>query len=261
MSVSRFLAPKMLKGIIAAGLRETNGDIGAKEVGSLMELLTVFLRTLFFYFFILFVMRLMGKREIGKLSVFDLVVSIMIAELAVVSIENTDMTLMRAMLPIVTLMLTQIVISYVSLKSSSVRELIDGRPSFLIKNGELQKTAMRKNRYNMADLLLQLREQNIQRVRDVEFAILETSGKLSVFPKEREKPITRGDVGMDARDPGHLPMPLIIDGKVQDKGLAEIGKTRAWLKNEVKKRGCRSFKDIFFAAYEADGTLFIDKQR
>lgn len=226
-----------------------------------MELLTIVLRTIFIYFFVLFIMRLMGKREIGKLSVFDLVVSIMIAELAVVSIEDTQVTLIKGIVPIATLMVTQVFMSYISLKSSKVRDLIEGTPSILIKNGEIQEKEMAKSRYNMADLLLQLREKNIEKVADVEFAILETSGKLSVVPKESEQPATKGDLGIQTRNNRQLPVPVIVDGKVQDEGLNVIGQTRFWLKNEVQKHGFKDFKEIFFAAYHSDGTLYIDRKQ
>lgn len=226
-----------------------------------MELVTVLLRTIFIYFFVLLIMRLMGKREIGKLSVFDLVVSIMIAELAVVSIEDTDVTLIKGMAPIVTLMLTQVFMSFISLKSSKIRDFLEGTPSILIKNGEIQEKEMAKHRYNMADLLLQLRDRNVQSVADVEFAILETSGKLSVIPKESNQPATKGDLGIETQETSQLPVPLIVDGKVQDEGLTEIGKTRFWLKNEVQKQGYQDFKDIFFAARQADGTLYIDRKQ
>lgn len=226
-----------------------------------MELWTIFLRTIFIYFFVLVIMRLMGKREIGKLSIFDLVVSIMIAELAVVSIEDTEVTLIKGLFPIVTLMLTQVGVSYLLLKSSKLRDFMEGTPSILIKNGEIMEKEMAKHRYNMADLLLQLREKNVEKIADVEFAILETSGKLSVILKESEKPPTKADMGMESSGKTHLPVPLIVDGKVQDEGLTEIGETRFWLKNEVQKQGYKDFKDIFFAVYHSDGKLFIDRKQ
>ncbi|MFS8579435.1 MAG: DUF421 domain-containing protein, partial [Novibacillus thermophilus] len=133
-----------------------------------MELMTITLRTIFIYFFVLLIMRLMGKREIGKLSVFDLVVSFMIAELAAVSIEDTNVTFLRGMVPVIVLMLLQVSMSFLSLKSSKIRKVIEGTPSYLIKNGEIQEQEMAKHRYNIADLLLQLREKNVEKVTDVE---------------------------------------------------------------------------------------------
>lgn len=227
-----------------------------------MELMTITLRTIFIYFFVLLIMRLMGKREIGKLSVFDLVVSIMIAELAAISIEDTNVTLLRGMVPVIVLMLLQVSMSFLSLKSSKIRKVIEGTPSYLIKNGEIQEQEMAKHRYNIADLLLQLREKNVEKVTDVEHAILETSGKLSVILKEGKQPVTKEEAGVELRGQHHLPVPLIIDGKVQDKRLEEIGQTRFWLKNEVQKQGYKDFKDIFFALYDvSNGELHIDRKQ
>lgn len=227
-----------------------------------MELITITLRTIFIYFFVLLIMRLMGKREIGKLSVFDLVVSFMIAELAAVSIEDTNVTLLRGMVPVIVLMLMQVSMSFLSLKSSKIRKVIEGTPSFLIKNGEIQEQEMAKHRYNIADLLLQLREKNVEKVTDVEHAILETSGKLSVILKEGKQPVTKEEAGVELRGQHRLPVPLIIDGKVQDKRLEEIGQTRFWLKNEVQKQGYKDFKDIFFALYDVSNeALHIDRKQ
>lgn len=227
-----------------------------------MELMTITLRTIFIYFFVLLIMRLMGKREIGKLSVFDLVVSFMIAELAAISIEDTNVTFLRGMVPVIVLMLLQVSMSFLSLKSSKIRKVIEGTPSYLIKNGEIQEQEMAKHRYNIADLLLQLREKNVEKVTDVEHAILETSGKLSVILKEGKQPVTKEEAGVELRGQHHLSVPLIIDGKVQDKRLEEIGQTRFWLKNEVQKQGYKDFKDIFFALYDvSNGELHIDRKQ
>lgn len=225
-----------------------------------MEWWTIVLRTIFIYYFVLFIMRLMGKREIGKLSVFDLVVSIMIAELAVVSIEDTNVSLIKGLIPIVTLMLTQVAMSFLLLKSSSMRYFFEGKPSVIIKNGQILEKEMAKHRYNLADLLLQLREKDVEKIADVEFAILETSGKLSVILKDSAKTVSKGDLGMSSPGDSHLPVSVIIEGEVQDEGLSEIGKSPLWLKNEVKKQGYDNFEDIFLAVYHSDGKLFIDRK-
>jgi uncharacterized membrane protein YcaP (DUF421 family) len=176
------------------------------------------LRSLFAYLLILLVMRLMGKREIGKLSVFDLAVFVMIADLAVIIIEDTRVPLIKGLIPIATLLLGQLTLSYLSLKSTRLRQLVDGQPSILIKNGRIMEEEMAKQRYNLDDLMTQLREKNISDIADVEFAILETSGKLSVIPR------TSVEEGADPHEgtgfrPFMLPVTLIIDGKVKEEGL------------------------------------------
>lgn len=229
-----------------------------------VELWTVFLRTLFIYFFVLAVMRFMGKREIGKLSLFDLVVSIMIADLAVITIENTEAPLLKGLVPIFTLSMIQVILSFFSLKSTFVRYIMDGKPTVLIRDGHIQEQEMANQRYNTDDLMMQLREKNIANVADVELAVLETTGKLSVFPRREKEPLKREDLfpGDDMEEGFFwLPVSLIVDGKVQEDGLQQIGKTRFWLKNELQKYGYNDFKEIFFASIDHTGKMYVDARK
>lgn len=203
----------------------------------------------------------MGKREIGKLSLFDLIVSFMIADISAMAIENTEEPLLNGITPIATLAALQIIISYVSLKSNKLRKMIDGEPLMLIKNGQIQESHMAKARYSLDELMMQLREKNIPDISDVEFAILENSGQLSVILKEEKQPAQKEDVMKShPLKPFSLPIPLIIEGKVQEKGLEQIGQTRFWLKNEIQKRGYKDFKEIYFASINDEGKLFIDRK-
>jgi uncharacterized membrane protein YcaP (DUF421 family) len=214
------------------------------------EYLVIVMRTLFLYFLILIIFRLMGKREIGELSILDLVVSIMIAEMAVVAIENTNDPLVHTIIPMVLLMFIQIALAFLSLKSQSIREMIDGKPTVIINNGKIDENAMRKQRYNFDDLLLQLREKNIKNVADVEFAILETSGKLSVFEKPKAE---------SKKKPPTLNLPLIKDGVIQEEHLAIINKTNLWLRQQLRERGYRDIKKISYCSYD-NGTFYIDEK-
>lgn len=229
-----------------------------------MELWTIFLRTVLIYFVVFIVMRLMGKREIGKLSVFDLVISIMIAEIAAFIIDDPHMPVMEGILPILTLVGIQVVIAFLTLKNRTVREWFDGKPSYLIENGELNQAEMRKQRYTLDDLMMQLRERSVTNVADVEFAVLETSGKLSVIEKKQNcQTNSTPDVASDIpriRYEG-LPLPLIMDGKVQDDNLEKLGKTRFWLKNQLQAKGVNDFKQVFFCTIDYRGRLFLDKKR
>lgn len=230
-----------------------------------MELWTLFLRTVLIYFVIFAVFRMMGKREIGKLSVFDLVISIMIAEIAAFVIDEPDMPLMEGILPMVTLVAIQIGIAFISLKSRKVRLWFDGTPSYLIENGKLNQEEMRKQRYTIDDLMMQLREKSVKNMTDVEFAVLETSGKLSVIEKEKRDGETRPPTDASAEAPRiryeGLPLPLILDGKVQDDNLQKLGKTRFWLKNQLQAEGVNDFKQVFFCTIDHRGRLFLDKKR
>ncbi|MCD9025675.1 DUF421 domain-containing protein [Cohnella silvisoli] len=239
-----------------------------------MELTVVLLRTTFMYFFIFLIMRLMGKREIGKLSVFDLVISIMIAEIAVIVIETTEKSLFLAVAPILLLVIVQIGISFFSLKSRKVRMLFDGKPSVLIRDGHLNREEMRKQRYNLDDLMLQLRDNQVTEIEKVELAVLESTGKLSVIMKENvknngegtgksnnsdEQLFDKSDISSKIRYE-LLPMALILDGQVQDDNLEKLGKTRFWLKSELQNYEVENFKHVFFCSIDHKGKLYVDKK-
>ncbi|WP_332694239.1 DUF421 domain-containing protein [Halalkalibacter lacteus] len=214
-----------------------------------MDYMTIMLRTIFIYFIILFVLRFMGKREIGQLSVLDFVVSIMIAELAVISIENIEVPMMYSIIPIVILSAIQIVLAIISLKNNRLRKLIDGKPSVLINEGKIDVGEMRKQRYNFDDLLVQLRQNKVSKLSDVEFAILEPSGKLSVIEEQEEQ----------NRDNGpRMPLPLILDGKIQDEHLQQINQTQLWLRQQMRKIGYRDIKKISYCALKDRDTFFVD---
>jgi uncharacterized membrane protein YcaP (DUF421 family) len=149
--------------------------------------------------------------------------------------------------------------SYISLKSRDVRKLVDGQPSIIIKNGEIQDSVMNKIRYNMDDLMMQLRQKNIFDVGDVEFAILEIDGELSVFPKMQKQIVLKEDL-IGSTMVKRMPVPLIVEGKVQDEGLKQINQNRFWLKKEVQKRGIKDLKEVYFASISSTGDLFIDKR-
>ncbi|TWI56265.1 DUF421 domain-containing protein [Halalkalibacter nanhaiisediminis] len=214
-----------------------------------MDYMTIMLRTLLIYFIILFVLRFMGKREIGQLSILDFVVSIMIAELAVISIENFQAPMLYSIVPIVVLSVIQIVFAIISLKSEKLRDLIDGEPSVLINQGKIDEEEMRKQRYNFDDLLIQLRQNKINKVSDVEFAILEPSGKLSVIEKEKNKEKQSGPI---------MPLPLILDGKVQEEHLRQLSQTPLWLRQQMRKLGYRDIKKISYCALRDQDTFFVD---
>ncbi|MBG9448530.1 membrane protein [Cytobacillus firmus] len=208
------------------------------------EYLIIIVRTLFLYAVILLIFRLMGKREIGELSILDLVVYIMIAELAVVAIETPDSNILKNVLPMLLLMVVQIVLAIFSLKSKTFRDVVDGKPTIIINKGKIDENAMRKQRYNFDDLLLQLREKDIAKISDVEFAILESSGTLSVFERNDSKE-------------GGITIPLIIDGTIQKTNLETINKSDFWLRQELRKEGYKEISNISFCSYE-NGQFYVD---
>ncbi|MED3434591.1 DUF421 domain-containing protein [Bacillus velezensis] len=208
------------------------------------DIFIITFRTIVLYFIILVIFRLMGKREIGELSILDLVVSIMIAEIAVLAIENVKDKLLHTIVPIVVLMIIQVSLAFISLKSQKIRQLLDGKPTIIIKQGKIDERAMRSQRYNFDDLLMQLRENNIDRISDVSYAILESSGKLSIVKKKNNK-----DKQMETS--------LIVDGVIQNEHLDRIGKDKHWLEKKLAKRGYRDLSVISFCTF-TDGAFFID---
>ncbi|MDA3130820.1 DUF421 domain-containing protein [Aliibacillus thermotolerans] len=212
-----------------------------------MEFGTIIVRTVVVYFYLLMTLRLMGKREIGELSVLDFVVAIMFAEFAVISIEDLSKPLSVTFIPIFVLLIIQVLLAFLSLKFPRFREFIDGKPSFLIKNGKINEKEMKKQRYNFDDLLMQIRDKNIKDVADVEFAILEPTGELSVFPKKEKDRIS-----------SPFPLPLILDGEIQRDHLEEAGKDELWLRRELRKAGITNIKKVSYCTLQENGILFID---
>ena len=209
-----------------------------------MEYINICIRTSLFYFFILLIYRIMGKREVGQLGIIDLIVSILIAELAVLSIEELDKSIFISIVTILTLTLLQTILAYFSLKKPKFRILLDGNPSLIIKNGKVNFKEMTKQKYNLDDLLVQLREKGFKSIEEIEYAILENNGTLSVFAYEEEKD-------------NYLPLPLILDNKIQEDTLKHLHKDSKWVLNLLDKRNI-NIEDVFYAFYK-DKNVFIIK--
>jgi len=197
--------------------------------------LEILLRTIFLYIFILIVFRLMGKREVGELSIMDLVVFVLIAECVAFALEDVDSPVFQNIFPIIILLAIQYVNSLFTLKSKKVRDIIDGDPSLIVRDGIIDQKEMRKQRYNLDDLFQQMREERVPSVQKIDYAFLEPSGKLSIFLK--------------SDDP--LVLPLIVDGIIIHKHLRLMQKDKTWLLAELNNQGLSErIKDIFYCCYE-----------
>lgn len=203
--------------------------------------LSLIVKTTVLYFFIVLSYRVMGKKEVGELSIIDLIVTILIAELAAICIEEEKSSILISIVPIIVLVIIQIGLSYLSLKSEKIRNFIDGRPSVIIKNGKVNFSLMTKIRYSLDDLLSQLRDKGIKSLEDVEYAVLENSGTLSVFEKGKD-----------------YPMPVILDGEIDEEVLKEIKKSENWILSILKRKNLK-LEDIFYAFYKQD-KLYIIKR-
>lgn len=212
-----------------------------------MKYFTVFYRSVFFYLLITFLYRIMGKREMGELTIMDFIVSIFIAEMVAISIENYKSDILLSIIPIVSLVALQIGFSIVSLKNQKARNVVDGEPSVIINRGKINFKEMLKQRYNLDDLLTQLRGQSIKSIEEVDYAILETSGKLSIFKKSDDKKST-------------YPLALILDGVLNEDVLLQIRKTKIWLNKELEKEKI-SLDNIFYAFYKNNKLYIIEKNK
>lgn len=208
-----------------------------------MEYLIIIFKTFVIYFLVALIFRIMGKREVGQLGTFDLVVFILIAELVAISIENKNNFFFN-LIPVLILVLLQVIISKLSLKSVKFRKIIDGTPTIIIKKGIIDFKNMVEQRYSLDDLLLQLREKDVSDISEVDYAILEINGKLSVFKKKDNNKST-------------FPLPIIINGKVDFDNLYSIKKSNSWLLNTLIDKNIK-VEDVFYSFYQ-NNELYIIK--
>lgn len=228
--------------------------------GSLVVMeLALFYRTIFLYLAVLTATRIMGQREVGQLSAFDLVVAIMIADLAAMSMEQINLPLYLGLIPIFTLVAMEIILSWLTLKSHSLRGIVDGFPSIVIANGKIMEKELRRQRYNVSDLLGQLREKDVANIADVQYAVLETSGELSVMLKADKRPVTPADLSLPVQHEG-LPTPIIFDGRVHRQNLAQLNLDENWLKAELEKYGVAGPQDVLFASLDWQGNLYVSEK-
>ncbi len=209
-----------------------------------MAILKVLVRTIFFYFFILLMFRIMGKREVGQLGIIDLIVSILIAELVAISIENFNDSLLNTIIPIGALVGLELMLGFVSLKSKAFRTFFDGKPSIIIESGKVNYKEMVRQRYTMDDLLFELRQRGIKSLENIDYALLEANGKLSIFQKKL----------LDS----NYPLPLIIDGEIQYSTLKKINKTKLWLDYILRKKNI-SYENVFYCFYRNNGLYIIKR--
>lgn len=192
-----------------------------------------FVRTIFLYIVVLIVMRFMGKREIGQLQPFELAISIMIADLATIPMAETGIPITNGIIPILGLLVMHLLISVLNLKSIKARKIICGKPSILIYRGKIQEKNLKKERFTINELEERLRGVNIFDIGDVEYAILETSGQISVIQKPHRRNTIPEDFGIEPPYEG-ISYDLVVDGKVMKENLRILGKNDKWLINQLK---------------------------
>ena len=221
-------------------------------------MLITFFRSILIYIFVLIVMRLMGKREIGQLQPFELAISIMIADLASIPMTDSGIPITNGIISILGLLLMHLVISFLNVKSIKAREIICGKPTILIYRGKIDEKALKKERFTINELEERLRGNNIFNLGDVEYAILETSGQVTVIQKPEKRNTIPEDFNIIPDYEG-IPYDLVVDGKIMEKNLQAIGKNYQWLKKQVEKFNMKP-EEALIVTYDAKGQIFCQKK-
>ncbi len=221
-------------------------------------MLITFFRAIVLYLVVLIVMRLMGKREIGQLQPFELAISIMIADLASIPMTEIGIPIFNGIVPILGLLVMHLVISVINLKSLKAREIICGKPSILIYRGKINEKELKKERFTINELEERLRGNNVINLGDVEYAILETSGQVTVIQKPEKRNTIPEDFNITPEYEG-IPYDLVVDGKVMTKNLKEIGKDYRWLKKQVEKFHIKP-EEALIVTIDGKGQFFCQKK-
>ena len=223
-------------------------------------MITAFTRTIILYFLIMLVLRVMGKRQIGQLEPSELVLTMMISDLAAVPMQDFGLPLFAGLIPILTLVALSLLISQLSLHHLRFRALFCGTPAILIQEGRVQQEVMRKNRYTIDELLEELRMQGYASIEDIKYAVLENSGKLSLLPYAFQSPPTVAQLKLTVEDTVTLPVVLINDGRVMDRNLRQRGLDRIWLQKQLKKHGLTSPQEAFLLTVDQNDAVFLIKK-
>ncbi len=221
-------------------------------------MLVIFLRSIVLYIIVLIVMRLMGKREIGQLQPFELAISIMIADLASTPMADAGIPISNGIIPILALLVMHLIISMFNMKSIRAREILCGKPSILIYRGRIDEKMLRKERFTINELEERLRGSNVVNIGDVEYAILETSGQITVIQKPEKKTPTVGDLSLQTEYEG-LAYDLVIDGKVMHENLKILKKDYDWLKKQVEKFGIKP-EEALLVTIDGKGNFFCQEK-
>lgn len=222
---------------------------------------TAFIRTIMLYFLIMVGLRLLGKRQIGELEPIELVLTLLISDLAAVPMQDFGIPLLNGVIPIVTLLSLSMLLSWGSVRSIRLRRLICGSPTALILDGKVQQDAMRHNRFTLDELIEELRSQGVTDLTSVKYAVLETDGQLSVLLYPDEQPATPKQLGKPVKDDTFLPHIFINDGRVLGENLSLAGLDAAWLEKTVRAQGYRAPVGDFFYSRSTARVKFCASER
>ena len=223
-------------------------------------MLRLVVRTAIMYAYVMLSMRLMGKRQQGELETSELVVAVMISDLATQPLLNTDLSMLHGFLPVATLVLCEILVSFVLLKSLRLRALLCGTPSMIIRAGTIDQAAMRRSRFSIDELTVELRRNGITDLAQVRYAILETNGSLSVIPTQESAPVTAQQMGIQSEDYGY-PTIVINDGQILHQNMTLVGVDDQWLYAQLKKHGVREPREVYLMSVDTGGRVYFAKRQ
>lgn len=209
-------------------------------------MLIIFIRAAVLYLFLVIIIRIMGKKQIGEMQPTELVLALVVADLSAVPMESLNTPIFYGIIPILTLFIIEETLSFIALKSDKARGIIYGKPSILIEHGTILEKELRKQNFNINDLLAQLRLAGFTSVDDVEFAILETNGQLSTVPKAKKRAITIADMKIEVEDE-ELPVTAVVDGRILSDNLKLLHLDDAWLERELDRQGVKTYKEVLIA--------------
>lgn len=212
-------------------------------------------RTLILYFSLLLTMRLLGKRQLGEMELSEFVLASLVADLAAIPLQDGDIPLVNGLTAILVLFCCELLISGLTLKHIRLRAALFGRPSLLIVRGRIDQREMRKNRFTVDELMQELRSQGCLDISQVEYAVLETDGKLNVIPFPDQRPVTPSQLGLDA-GPGGYPTIVVSDGRILEANLRHAGRDRSWLDKQLRQLGLKSAQDVFLLTVNAAGQIY-----
>ena len=221
-------------------------------------MLTIFIRTVIIYFILTVIMRMMGKRQLGELDVGELVITIILSEIATNPISNPERPMLEAIVPIITLASLEILMSALILKVPFFKSILSSKPAVLVSRGIIDFKAMKKVRISLEELVSQVRQNGIYDLNEVDYAILEENGKMSVIPKNANRQPDKSDLKVYCPDTGIMHL-VISDGTVSSHGLDTIKKDRAWLDRKLSRLGI-AINDIFCMTVDDSGRIFIQKK-
>ncbi|MGV3489304.1 MAG: DUF421 domain-containing protein [Tuberibacillus sp.] len=222
-----------------------------------MHIWEIAIRTLVIFFVLLFFTRQLGRKQMSNLTFFNYITGISIGTIAASISMDRSQNLWDAAIALIGWVVLTLVIAYIDLKSIKMRVILDGEPVIIIKNGRVLEKALKRVRLDMEQLLMMLREKNVFSVNEVDYAIIETDGKLSLLKKEADQPLVKKDTHVPVIQNGMIPTDLIIDGQMIKQNLIKTGVSEQWLRQQLQTMGV-SLNDVFYAQLQKDGTLYID---